>query len=138
MINNEQIIEIFKKPHVGAIATVSITGEPSVRYVLMRMDDDMNILFATKNDSGKIQQMNANPKVNLTIGSSFTDNLEVSIRILGSVEYISDNSRKKEFWLPFYDTLFSGPDDANYIIVKVITENLEILDQSEIYKNLFL
>ncbi|MEI6089195.1 MAG: pyridoxamine 5'-phosphate oxidase family protein [bacterium] len=138
MISNDEIKNIFIKPHVGAIATISTTGEPSVRYVLMRMDCDMNILFATKNDSIKIQQMNANPKVNLTISSTFEDTIEVNLKIAGSVEYINDDTRKKEFWLPFYTTFFSGPDDANYIIVKVITENLEIMDQSEINKNLFL
>lgn len=138
MLSNNELKKIFVKPHVGAIATVTGTGEPAVRYVLMRMDDDMNILFATKNDSGKIQQMNANPKVNLTISSTFEDRVEINIRIIGSVEYINDDTRKKEFWLPFYTTLFSGPDDANYIIVKVITENLEIMDQSIINQNLFL
>jgi general stress protein 26 len=137
MLKKDELKAIFVKPHVGAIATVSLNGEPSVRYVLMRMDDEMNILFATKNDSGKIQQMNANPKVNLTISSTFEDKVEVNIKILGSVEFINDDNRKKEFWLPFYNSLFSGPDDANYIIVKVITENIEIMDQSDINKNLF-
>ncbi len=137
MIDKDKVKETFIKPHVGAIATVSTIGEPSVRYVLMRMDDDMNILFATKNDSLKIHQMNTNPKVNLTISSAFGDEIDVNLNIAGSVEYITDDTRKKDFWLPFYDTLFSGPDDANYIIVKVITENLEILDQAEINKKLF-
>lgn len=70
-----------------ALATADATGQPAVRMVLLKGYDAQGFVFYTNDQSGKGQQIAANPKVALLF---HWKSLRRQIRISGPVSTVSD------------------------------------------------
>jgi len=83
---NEAIQSLVNEPNAMHLATISATGRPAGRVVLLRGLSNAGFVFFTNYDSKKGQDLAANPAAALTF---FWPELERQIRIEGSVEQIS-------------------------------------------------
>ena len=68
------------------LATVSASGEPSARTVLLKGLDDLGFVFFTNYESAKARDLEANPRACLLF---FWGELERQVRINGAVARIS-------------------------------------------------
>jgi len=68
------------------LATVSASGEPSARTVLLKGLDDLGFVFFTNYESAKARDLDANPRACLLF---FWGELERQVRINGAVARIS-------------------------------------------------
>jgi pyridoxamine 5'-phosphate oxidase len=84
---NEAIKSDLLEVNAMTLATVTATGMPSARIVLLKAYDDKGFVFFTNYQSKKGQDIATNPHACLVF---FWKELERQVRILGTVEKISE------------------------------------------------
>ncbi len=82
------------EPNAMSLATVSATGEPSQRTVLLKYFDRQGLVFFTSYDSKKARQIEANPQVSLLF---FWLGLQRQVQIVGQAVKISSAESLKYF-----------------------------------------
>ena len=109
-----------------AVATVA-KGEPRVRMVHPTWEGE-TLWFATGTNSPKVQQMQANPVVDIQyqVGPpTFTH-----ILVRGTAEIVADPNEKKRVWdVIDYDLSqfwSAGPEDPNYAPIRITPTRVEL------------
>ena len=119
--------EASKKAIWCAVASVDAQGAPRVRIVHPTWEGDV-LWFATATDSPKSRQIAREPRVDVQFLVSPPDFTHILCR--GRAELVKDAGEKKRVWdVIDYDlSQFwpGGPDDANYLPVKVLPERVEL------------
>jgi general stress protein 26 len=88
-----------------------------------QMEFDGELWFLTSIDSNKVQELSANPQVNLAYVNS-GDKAYVSID--GCADVVRDRRKVDELWSQTFDTLyFSGKDDPSLVLLRVVAETAE-------------
>lgn len=82
------------EPNAMSLATVSATGEPSQRMVLLKYFDRQGFVFFTNYESQKAHQIDDNPQVSLLF---FWIALERQVRISGRAAKVSTGESLKYF-----------------------------------------
>lgn len=86
--------------------------------------DENAIWFVTDKDSGKVDEVRANPEVCLAI-SSGSD----YVSITGDAQVVHDMAKLKEVWNPFIDAWFpDGPEGGNATLLKITPKMGEYWD----------
>ncbi len=121
----DHILEIIGKPHLASLATVTGEGKPWVRYVTATGDKDLTLRFASFLRSRKVEQMKKNPEVHLTCGVTSPRSEDSYLQIQGRAAIATDDSERRAYWQEELKRYFSGPEDPNYCIVKVVPYRIE-------------
>ena len=121
----KKILAKLSGPTLCALATVSEGGKPWVRYVTPFADRDLTIWMATFSNSRKIGQIRKNPEVHLTTGVTDIQTAESYLQIQGRAEILTDEATKKAVWFDHLKNIFSGPDDPNYCVCKIMPYRIE-------------
>lgn len=114
-----KILDKMKAPTLASFASVTTDGKPWTRYVVVKADDDMNIWFATFKGSRKVQQIGKNDEIHLLLGVEDMLSAASWLQIQGRAEILEDATTKKSVWYDMLETIFTGPDDPNYVVCKV-------------------
>ncbi len=120
-----RILEVMKPFRLTSLATVTDEGNPWVRYVMTRGNDDMKLRTATFVNARKVAQINRNPEVHLTTG--ITNPMVVSpyLQIQGRAFLTKEEVERHAFWDDILAPIFSGPDDPKYGILIVVPYRIE-------------
>jgi len=124
------------EPNAMSLASVSISGKPSNRIVLLKGYDEHGFVFFTNYESRKGQELAVNPNVSLLF---FWPELERQIRIEGVAEKISSTESMNYFfsrpvlsqlgaWASFQSTVIEGRN----IIEKKLSELKDKFSGNEI------
>jgi len=121
----EDALEFARSLHVS-VAT-AVDDQPYVRVMhWSRIEDDFTIWLATKASSGKIRQIERNPKV----CAMFTHEVGY-VRVFGRAQIVSDQKIKDEFWQDQWDLYWSeGKDDPDYRLLRITAESVDYLNMS--------
>lgn len=82
---NEALLSKVIEPSAMTVATVSPTGQPSARTVLLKDIDEKGFIFFTNYNSHKGKDLSGNPQISLLF---FWPELERQVRIEGKVKKI--------------------------------------------------
>jgi len=121
----EKIWKIIEKPQTAALATISASGAPWVRYVTIRAEEDFTLTFCTGLSTRKAKQIAARPDVHLTCGMLQPPDDSAYLQIAGRAEIRSDAATKLKYWQEGWRRYFKGPDDPDYIMVFVRPSRIE-------------
>ena len=121
----EKIFEKMKEHTLASFATVTEDGKPWTRYVIVKADNQLNIWFATFLNSRKTIQIAKNPEVHLVLGVSDPQTAVSWLQVQGRAELLQDDETKKAVWFDHLSSIFSGPDDPNYVVCKVTPYRIE-------------
>jgi len=121
----EKIFEKMKNYTLAALATIAEDGKPWARYVVVKADDQLNIWFATFKNSRKTSQVANNPEVHLTLGVSDPQTAVSWLQIQGRAELFEDAETRNEVWYDLLNSIFTGPDDPNYVVCKIKPYRIE-------------
>ena len=121
----EKIFEKMKEHTLASFATITEDGKPWTRYVVVKADDQMNIWFATFKNSRKIKQIAENPHVHLVLGVTEPQTAVSWLQVEGQAEILDDPETKNVVWYDLLSSIFSGPDDPNYVVCKVKSNRIE-------------
>ena len=121
----EKILAKMTGLTLASFATVTEGNKPWNRYVVVKADERMDIWFATFKKSRKINHIALNPEVHLTLGVTELQSAVSWLQIQGRAEILEDAEIKKAMWYDMLEPIFSGPDDPNYVVCKVIPYRIE-------------
>ena len=121
----ERIWKILGCKQTAALATLSESGAPWVRYVTIESDPDFTLRFCTSRGSRKAMQIAANPEVHLTCGNLQPPDDSAFLQIAGRAEIRSDGKTKAECWKEEWRRYFTGPDDPDYVMVFIRPARIE-------------
>jgi len=116
----EQVRAVEPDPTAMALATVSASGRPSVRTVLLKGIDERGFVFYTNYESRKARDMEATGRAGLLF---FWRSLERQVRIDGTVERVSPAesdayfaTRPLDSRLSVYASRQSAPIDSRDVL----------------------
>lgn len=115
----DKIWKILKEPQTAALATISVSGAPWVRYVTIRSEHDFTLSFCTSLASRKARHIAANPEVHLTCGLLEPPDDSAFLQISGLAEIRGDAATKRKYWQEAWDRYFKGQEDPDYIVIFV-------------------
>ena len=123
----QDIREMVKDINFAMLCTHSSKGHIHSRPMgTQGMDKDGNIWFLTEKDSGKIDEINANPNVCVCYASP-SDNTYVCV--MGEATEVNDPKKIDEYWTPIAKAWFpKGKDDPNLTLIKVNAHEAEYWD----------
>jgi general stress protein 26 len=120
-----KILEKMKEPTLASFATIAEDGKPWTRYVVVKADEQLNIWFATFKNSRKTLQVIKNPEVHLTLGISDPQTAVSWLQVQGRAALLEDAETKHAVWYDILNSIFSGPDDPNFVVCKVKPYRIE-------------
>ncbi len=121
----EKIWKILGQPQTAALATISESGAPWVRYVTIRSEGDFTLSFCTSLASRKARHIAAHPEVHLTCGNLEPPDDSAYLQIAGRAGIRDDTATKRQYWLEGWSRYFQGPDDPDYVMVFVTPTLIE-------------
>ncbi len=120
----KKIVNVLKTAPMASFATIK-DGKPWVRYVMVNLKDNLEIFFTSHKKSRKVDQIHGNSYCHMLVGGDPKDFTKPYVQVAGKAEVSEDPALKKEFWVDYLATMFKGPDDPDYIIIKVKPEYFE-------------
>ena len=122
----QKLLTKMQGPNVWSLATVTEDGKPWVRYVSPTLiDPDLTIWVATFASSRKVAQIRNNPQVHLTMGMTELAPEGTYLQVQTSARVIQDPAEKKRNWDDHLSAFFSGPEDPNYVLLKLEPYRIE-------------
>jgi general stress protein 26 len=121
----EKIRKILGRSQTAALATISETGAPWVRYVTIRSERDFTLSFCTSLASRKARDISARPEVHLTCGNLQPPDDSAYLQVAGRAEIRSDAATKVKYWQEGWKAYFQGPEDPDYVMVFVRPTRIE-------------
>ena len=103
----EKIWNILGKKQTAALATVSQSGAPWVRYVTVRAGQDRTLNFCTGLSTRKAGEIAANPQVHLACGNLQPPDDSVFLQIAGRAEIHADAATRHKYWQEEWRRYFS-------------------------------
>ena len=122
---NQKILQKMNEHTLASFATISDDGKPWTRYVVVKADDQMNIWFATFRNSRKVRQIAKNSDVHLVLGVTDPQTAVSWLQVQGRAEICKDAETKNLVWYDLLSSIFSGPDDPDYVVCKVTPSRIE-------------
>jgi general stress protein 26 len=124
----QKIIDVIDNGKLASVATVK-DGKPWVRYMAFgRSGDGLELFSATFANSRKVLQVKNDKNIHLTFGGDSTNCMKPYINVVGTAEILDDDGAKNAVWCDELANYFQGPDDPNYVVLKVSPETIEYSD----------
>ena len=121
----QKIYALARELQLIHVATADTAGTPHVRPVVGKADDDLAIRFSTHLDSNKIQQIQNNPNVHLTMGAADVRS-RIWLQIEGVATISTAEAERRSFWFDGLRAYISGVDDPLYCVVIVQPRKVEL------------
>ena len=121
-VTKKKLVDVMKHVEFCMMTTVAATGRLHSRPMSNNKDVewDGDTWFFTYADSSQVQEIAANPNVNL--GYSRPDKM-VFVSVTGSGSIVNDLVKKKEHWYKALDFWFpNGPEDPAVVLIHVAGE----------------
>ncbi len=125
----DKIIEVIKGAHLGTLATVS-NGRPVARYMVIHQDEGLSLYTVTSANSRKVKQINKDRNVYVLIGGEPKNYEAPYVNIQATAEVLSDEVTKKKCWCDMLKSFYSGPEDPNYVVIKIAPQVIEYMGPS--------
>ena len=112
-----QILAFIQGQPYGVISTVKPSGQPEAAVVAVTAMPDLSIIFATSNKTHKHKNLEANPKIAVTIGFDFP----FTVQIEGTATLLKGEERREahEMHLAKHpETLYYDSADDPYYRIK--------------------
>jgi general stress protein 26 len=117
--------ELIAATRYCALITLDESGHPQVRTMdPFAPEKDMVIWLGTNPNSRKVKEIKNDPRVTLYYESSGGRGYLV---LKGHASLVNDPAIKSKYWKKEWDQFYSD-NDANYILIKVMPNKLEIVD----------
>lgn len=113
-----------------AFTTIGANGMPNTRpMATQEAEPDMDLWFAARLDSEKVEELRKNPKVGLYYLNP--ENWHY-VSVGGTVEIIQDQERFKRYWEDSWRQWFpQGPDDPEAVLLKVDAQIVTYAEDDE-------
>ncbi|WP_117149241.1 MULTISPECIES: pyridoxamine 5'-phosphate oxidase family protein [Paraliobacillus] len=113
----QTIIKIIDDHQIGTLATIE-NNKPYSRYMTF-FNEGITFYTATNKETHKVEDIKQNANVHILIGYTFDGTTDEYIEVEGEASIHDDEKMKQHLWNEKLEPWFSGPDDPNYIVLKI-------------------
>lgn len=117
-----QIEKALQANKFGSLATVE-QGAPKVRYMAI-YHEGLTIYLATDRKTHKVEELQSNPKAALLLGFEQGGTGDI-VEIEADAAVSDDQSLKSKVWRDDFKPYLSGPDDPDYVVIKLTPARIE-------------
>jgi general stress protein 26 len=118
----EKVLNIIKNQPTGVLATIR-DNKPHSCF-MMFFHEDLTLYVATDRQTKKMDDIQQNPNVHVLFGREGKSWEEEFIEIEGTASVEEDTGLKSKFWNTSLQRWLNGPDDPNYVLLKVTPSHI--------------
>ena len=104
----KRIFEFAKELQLINFATITEEGNPWVRYVVGKADNELVFRFCTHLNTNKVNQIKKNPNVHISMGATDMKTTTHWLQIQGTAEISTNKTERDSFWFDALKRYFSG------------------------------
>ncbi|MBT2688480.1 pyridoxamine 5'-phosphate oxidase family protein [Bacillus sp. ISL-47] len=117
-----KMIDMLDESGVGTLATIR-SNKPFSRFMLF-FHENLTIYTATNKNTHKVEDIEANPNVHILLGLDVKNVNGEYLEIEAKASIDSSPEIRRKFWDEKLKDWLSGPDDPNYILLKLEPEHI--------------
>ncbi|WP_077624076.1 pyridoxamine 5'-phosphate oxidase family protein [Sediminibacillus massiliensis] len=121
--------DILDSNLIGTLSTVK-NDKPFSRYMTF-FNDNLTLYSATDKDTHKIEDIDQNNNVHILIGYKGEGLDDSYLEIEGKASIEESAEIKGKIWNDKLDPWFDGPEDPNYVVLKITPETIRLMNTSE-------
>ncbi|TDL77806.1 general stress protein [Peribacillus frigoritolerans] len=118
----EKVLQMFKEHKIGTLATIR-QNKPFSRFMLF-FHDELTLYTATNKDTHKAEDIESNPNVHVLLGFEGDGWKNDYAEIEGNASVEESAELKEKFWNKELKEWISGPDDPNYLLLKISPQSI--------------
>jgi len=119
--------KILDESYVGTMATVQ-QGKPFSRYMTF-FNEDFTLYTATSKKTDKVDELEKNPNTHILIGYEGGGFGDAYLEIMGTATISDEESLKEKVWNEQMKPYFTGPDDPELVILKIIPDAMRLMNK---------
>jgi general stress protein 26 len=119
----ESLSEVMEPFDTAMLVTQRGENIRSRPMAIAEASEDGHLWFLTSSDSGKIDELSANPSVNVVMQSE-----RRYLSLSGTARAVPDRDRIEALWSPVSKAWFDGPDDPQVTALEIVPDFAEFWD----------
>lgn len=123
----ESIEQILSESDVGTMATVK-NNKPYSRFMTFK-NDGLTLYTATSTETDKAEDLEQNPNTHILLGYDGDGFGDDYVEYEGRVSMDTSNAMKKDMWNEYMEQWFDGPEDPNYVVLKIEPEHIQLMNK---------
>jgi general stress protein 26 len=124
-----EILDVLEKRQTGVLASVK-QNKPHSRYMTF-YHDGFTFYTPTSIETHKAEEIQDNPNVHLLVGYDGEGYGDPYLEVEGTATIEDDSVLKEKFWSEQMSHYFDGPNDPNYILLKVNPSLIRLMNSEE-------
>ncbi|WP_369901195.1 pyridoxamine 5'-phosphate oxidase family protein [Bacillus manliponensis] len=124
----EKIMSIIQNDKTGVLATIR-DNKPHSSFMIF-FHEDFVLYVATDRQSKKIADIEKNPNVHILLGKKSKNFDESYIEVEGTASIEEDATLKNKFWNNGLKRWLLGPEDPNYVLIKINPDTIYYIDSA--------
>ena len=123
-----KVLELIGGIDYALFTTTAADGAPlhARPMAYRKVEDDGDLWFFSKNDSRKVGELRAEPRVLVTFADPRKQHF---VSVTGRAEVVAERARVEALWSEIYRAWFpGGPKDDNVVLIRVRAEQAEYWD----------
>ena len=124
-----EILNILKENKTGTLATVK-NNKPHTRYMTF-YNKELTLYTPTGKDTYKVEEIDQNPNVHILIGYTGEGIGDTFLEIEGTAKIDDSQETKDQLWNEEISKWFDGPNDPNYIVLKIAPSTIRYMNKEE-------
>lgn len=125
----DRIKAILDQSRIGVMSTID-GDKPNARYMVF-YNDDFTLYTKTSEETPKFEEVEKNPNTHIMLGYNEGNN-KAYLEISGTVQTVDDKETIDWLWDSQDKTYFNGKDDDDLVILKVIPENIRVMNDDDL------
>ncbi|WP_028785150.1 pyridoxamine 5'-phosphate oxidase family protein [Thalassobacillus devorans] len=125
----DKVLQVLENNKVGTLATVK-NNRPHSRYMTF-FNKELTLYTPTNKETHKAEEIEANPYVHILIGYEGEGFGDAYLEVEGKAEIKEDKELKEQFWNDYMKNWFDGPEDPEYIILKITPEQVRLMNKGD-------
>ncbi|MTH53480.1 general stress protein [Bacillus mangrovi] len=123
----EQIVKIIDQNKIGTLATVK-NGKPHSRYMTF-FNENLTLYTPTDVETHKVEEIDENPNVHILLGYDGEGFGDSYVEVEGTASIEKSSELKQRLWDDMLKLWFDGPEDENFIILKIKPEQIRLMNK---------
>lgn len=131
----QKFLEVLERFSAVVLVTYGDDGLDARPMALVRVEPDCDVWLMTMTNTGKVQEIKAQSRVQLVA----QHNQDTFISLSGTADLISDPGKVRELWKEPYRVWFpDGPDDPDILLIRIRADAGEFWDNAGANKAKYL
>jgi general stress protein 26 len=124
----QKVLEVLEKKQTGVLASVR-QNKPHSRYMTF-FHDDLTFYTPTSKETHKAEEIKQNPNVHLLVGYEGDGYGDPYLEVEGTAAIEEDSGLKEKFWNDQMSRYFDGPEDPDYILLKIKPSLIRLMNSN--------